>query len=568
MCHGSVFPRAWLKQSPRLVCRRLVPQSTTRRLNYARQTGSVRTMASSSSSSYSSSSSGQESPLEKRVVVGSFIFKIPDGDRAQAKVALFRRSGMVKTYKHKLSPCSGRVELYDKSPLAAALREIREETNLPASSLELLCAGKPYSFTDESVNHEWSIHPLAFRLKDIAEGGVGERGISLDWENEAIEWFDPMQVNGSPEFGGVPRLVESLRRVWPEYDLGPEAGRALVQGINRIRWDRQHGAISLADLAVVTLQEVIRLLFRRSVVDEDWWVKIRMAAWHICQSRSDTDAAITIAMFTALGAIEHHEPFASEVSDVPPPMVRALDHVLTQREQQTNFISGTFHNYIRGFILSKGVQCQKPSISVLTLSLSYTVLRCLSHLSVGLDLRILESRPLFEGVTTASEILRRHPTNSNIRVTLYTDASAALAARDIDFLILGADRISSAGDVSNATGSLPAVLSARHVAPDVKVLVLSDVEKISRPIPMDVYIPKQNSPREISKAWTVDGAEDIGDALNSRDPRIAVKHDLSEWVPGSLIDLYINNRGIWDLEMVQTFSGLVGEKYEQVFKEL
>ncbi|KAI1277006.1 hypothetical protein F5Y07DRAFT_364803 [Xylaria sp. FL0933] len=560
MCHGSVFPRAWLKQSPRLVCRRLVPQSTTRRLDYARQTGSVRTMASSSS--------GQEAPLEKSVVVGSFIFKIPDGDRTQAKVALFRRSGRVATYRHKLSPCSGRVEQYDQSPLAAALREIREETNLPASSLELLCTGKPYSFTDESITHEWSIHPLAFRLKDIEEGGVGERGISLDWENEAIEWFDPMQVNGSPEFGGVPKLVDSLRRVWPEYLLGPEAGRALIQRINRIRWDRQYGDITLADMAVVTLQEVIRLLFRRSVVDEDWRFKIRMAAWHICQSREDMDAAITSAMLTALDAIEYYEPFASEVSDVEPPMVRALDHVLTQREQQPHLVSSTFHNYIRGFILSKGVQCEKPSISVLTLSLSYTVLGCLSHLPVGLDLRILESRPLFEGVTTASEILQRHPRNSNIRVTLYTDASAALAARDIDLLILGADRISSAGDVSNATGSLPAVLSARHVAPDVKVLVVSDVEKIPGPIPMDVYIPKQNSRRDISDAWTVDGAEDIGDALNSRDPRIAVQHYPCEWVPASLIDLYINNRGVWDSGMVQTFSGLVGQKYEQVFKEL
>ncbi|KAI0811788.1 hypothetical protein GGR55DRAFT_641823 [Xylaria sp. FL0064] len=560
MCHGSVFPLAWLKQPSRLVCR-LSPQSTLRRLSYARQTGSVRTMAASST--------GQEAPLEKRVVVGSFIFKIPDGDRAQAKVALFRRSGMVKTYKHKLSPCSGRVEQYDKSPLAAALREIREETNLPASSLELLCAGKPYSFKDESINHEWSIHPFAFRLKDIAEGGIGERDISLDWENEAIEWFDPMQVNGSLEFGGVPKLVDSLRRVWPEYDLGPEAGRALIQGLNRIRYDRQHGASGLATVAVATFQEVIRLLFCRSV-DENWWFKVRMAAWHICQSRPSMDAAITSVMLTALDIIKHHDPLASEIPGETPSMVVALGDLSTQRELQAHLIWCTFHKYVRRFRLSKGVECQKPSISVLTLSLSSTVLHCLSHLSVGLDLRILESRPLFEGVTTAAQILQKHSTNSNIQVTLYADASAALAARDIDFLILGADRISSAGDVSNATGSLPAVLSARHVAPDVKVLVVSDVEKITAPGSMDEHGSEENPLHELCSSWegVTDGAEIIEDALSRCDPRIAVKNSSFEWVPASLIDNYITNRDIWNLEIVQSWSERVGKKYEEFFKKL
>lgn len=126
----------------------------------------------------------------------------------------------------------------DASPLATALREIQEETTLTASSLDLLRVGKPYSFSDPSIGREWHINPFGFRLKEAAEGGKGEEGITLDWEHDGIEWFDPMQVSASEEFGAVPRLVESLRRVWPEYDLGSEAGRVLTDGLQRLRNDQ------------------------------------------------------------------------------------------------------------------------------------------------------------------------------------------------------------------------------------------------------------------------------------------------------------------------------------------
>jgi translation initiation factor 2B subunit (eIF-2B alpha/beta/delta family) len=68
-----------------------------------------------------------------------------------------------------------------------------------------------------------------------------------------------------------------------------------------------------------------------------------------------------------------------------------------------------------------------------------------------------------------------------LQLTVYTDASAALASKEVDFVLLGADRISDSGSVSNKTGSLPAVLSARHVCPVAKVLVLSELEKVAAP---------------------------------------------------------------------------------------
>lgn len=41
--------------------------------------------------------------LKQRSVAGSFLFKYPDGDETRAQVALFRRSGDVRTYQYDLT---------------------------------------------------------------------------------------------------------------------------------------------------------------------------------------------------------------------------------------------------------------------------------------------------------------------------------------------------------------------------------------------------------------------------------------------------------------------------------
>lgn len=87
MCHGTTVPLARLgKGLPHLY--RLYPQQVTRRLNYVRQRG-ARAMATSA----------ETATMKKRAVAGSFLFKFPNGDHKQARVALFRRSGKVSTYR-------------------------------------------------------------------------------------------------------------------------------------------------------------------------------------------------------------------------------------------------------------------------------------------------------------------------------------------------------------------------------------------------------------------------------------------------------------------------------------
>ncbi|KAI2636682.1 translation initiation factor eIF-2B subunit family protein [Xylaria nigripes] len=510
--------------------------------------------------------------IKKKRVSGSFLFKIPDEDHTKAKVALFRRSAKVRTYQGKLGSCSGSMDETDASPLATALREILEETRLPPSSLSLLRVGKPYIFTDESIGREWSINPFAFRIKDVSEGGKGEEGIILDWEHDGIEWFDPMDVSGSDEFGGVPKLIDGLQRVWPEYHLGLEAGRVLNRGLQILHDDHEHGAQELGGTAVSTLRDVIHHLGISRPIDETWWWSIRMAAWHICQSRPSMGAPITSSVIKALAKIR--AIFLSEMcsKEKIKQMTEALSQQLDERTSINDRICSSFTDYVRSKIMKYAAS--KKSISILTLSSSSTIfsslLKATSTLGATIDLRVLESRPLFEGVGLAARLLQEELPESKVKVTVYSDASAALAARGIDILLLGADRLSSAGDVYNKTGSLPVVLSARYVAPNAKILVVSDTKKVAGPGSMEEHTSEENDPSELMQAWrgTVPAAEVVEDALAQKTSKAAVTNTYFEWVPSGLIDAYVTEEGIWGTEQIKDKSAWVGNETVRYFEDL
>ncbi|KAI0155236.1 hypothetical protein GGR57DRAFT_92610 [Xylariaceae sp. FL1272] len=488
-------------------------------------------------------------PLTKRAVAGSFLFKY-EGDEAdgsrKVKVALFRRSDKVRTYQHKYAPLSGSVEESDESPLATALREINEETTLSPSSLQLLRVGKPYAFVDEDINREWQINPFGFRLKGVHEGGAGEEGIKLDWEHEGWEWFDPADVIRRDGEGGVPKLVNSLRRVWPEGDLGPVAGKVLNVGLRRLAEDRESGARELATMGVQTLRGVIEGLGTAKGVEEDWWSTIRMVAWHICQARPAMGSAITSAILKALDAVESIYLGDESGGEKIGKMLGALDEQLAARADAAQLVRKSFSNYLIKHMIELR-RIADSHLSILTLSSSSTIVNCLEgitkELGIKLDVRILESRPLCEGVTLASKLAAN---GDAPRITIYSDAAVARAAQGVDLVLLGADRISSQGDVSNKVGSLPAVLAARHVAPKARVVVLSDTDKIAEPQALDKHHDEENDTSELTKAWAaVKGAQDI-----ERKELVTVKNPYFEWVPANLVDAYATEQGMRNMDQI------------------
>ncbi|KAG6363695.1 hypothetical protein INS49_008796 [Diaporthe citri] len=566
-----------------------------------------------------SAGEGGKPALQKRSVVSSFLYKFVDenGER-KAKVALFKRSGQVRTYQHRWAVVSGSIDPEDPSPQAAAWREIHEETTLTPSSLELMRQGKSYVLPDESIGREWTIYPFAFRLKEKGEGGKGEKAIQLDWEHDSWAWYDPFEVEDSERFGAVPRLAESLRRVWFEKDLGLEAGAVLTSGLERLKNDHHSGARQLAGNALEILRDIVAKMDTHQP-SEQWWTRVRFASWHIWKNgRESMGAAVLSALLSALSGIERR---IRQLQDKPvvqwkDAAVEELDRVIVSRQDAARAISTTFANFLKEQMITKPGRARP--VKVLTLSESSTITcalrEAIANTEISLDLRILESRPLFEGVSLASSLARpvrppqastKEPTSDagqphkdtapKLACTLFTDASSALASDDVDIVLIGADRIAETGAVSNKTGSLPAILSAKHVSPKAKIVIVSETEKVATPGAAAAHVVENNNPAQLMHAWTAGfNSERIrnaagtipsgagGDTVHpsaygthhdsyngSNDVvEVHVRNVFFEWVPPDLVDVYITERGQLTVADIAKHSETLGTEEERFFRDI
>ncbi|KAM7185716.1 hypothetical protein V8F33_012226 [Rhypophila sp. PSN 637] len=571
--------------------------------------------------------STQNPEFKKRSVVSNFIFNFdtPDG---RPKVALFRRSGQVSTYQHHLAPISGTIEKDDATPLAAAWREINEETTLTPASLALMRHGKSYTFSDPSIRREWTIYPFAWRLKLSGPGDQAATSkIKIDWEHESWDWYDPLVVEDSESFGGVPRLNESLRRVWFEKDLGEDAAKILSDGLDKLANDFTSGARQMAGDALGILMAVIKALPAQET-PEQWWTNVRFAAWHIWKNgRESMGAAIMSALLTALSEIER--TVVSTPAEFESRTQRCVDILTKQmesRNESASLVAQNLMTWIEStFAPANDLQpCRE--LSILTLSESSTIYQALNSLissssssssrlqNLTLDIRILESRPLFEGVSLASKLSQSakdcesdqhgdQTRKKNHKITVYTDASAALASQGVHLVLIGADRVSSNGSVSNKTGTLPAVLSARYVTSaanqPARIIVLTESDKIAPSLPAnngekdkpENHVIESSDPSYVIRTWEstassdrirasartliststslartdagVDRSQVVGMSVN-----VQVQNISFEWCPSDLIDGYITEKGPWTVRDIAQHSAKLGAEEARVIGDL
>jgi translation initiation factor 2B subunit (eIF-2B alpha/beta/delta family) len=384
---------------------------------------------------------------------------------------------------------------------------------------------------------------------------------------------------------GVPRLAESLRRVWFETDLGSGAGRVLSEGLDQLAHDHESGARQLAGVALQTLRGVIAEL---KTTDEgptdEWWLKVRFAAWHLWKNgRESMGAAIMSALLAALSGIEQMSN-KHQRGSWRDAVLEELDVRLLARQKSATSVSQAFAAYLEKTYPNK-LSSHEP-ISILTLSESSTIRQGLGHaatkLGFVLDLRILESRPLYEGVSLAgclTEDLTSGPGSSAHKITLYSDASAALASADLDVIVLGADRIAASGAVSNKTGSLPAVLGAKHVSPKVKTVILGESDKIAPPGLPEDHVVEDNDPSQISRAWNAesnsnrvrDAAARLCDATSgpaSTKIKVEARNVFFEWVSANLIDVYVTESGEWTVQQIAEHSQKLEAEEQRLFGDL
>lgn len=448
---------------------------------------------------------------------------------------------------------------------------------MTAREVTLWRQGKPFTFDDTSMGRHWIIHPFAFSLRPEAQDKI-----RTDWEHDGWGWYDPNKVTDDEIFNGVPRLVESLRRVWFEMDMCSAASEALRSGLYQLRTDHQSGAHELTSIAVTALRNI--LVHLRD--DDDWWITVRTAAWHIWKNGRESMGSATLNAFVSILAdIESILPLNLEDGPSWERVLAMVDRHLEDRREVPTRIKESFAKYLEDSFLPAVESGSNDTLTILTLSASSTIRDCIidafSSLSISnLDLRILESRPLFEGATMASTLLSlfqsKHPDSSDrfLKLTIYTDASAAIAASDVDFVLLGADRISSSGWVSNKTGSLPAVLSAKHITPGVKVLVLCGVDKIAASSEREHESEQEaNDPVEVATPWVGSGVRGIdlldegiwGSLPKTANCRVTVQNIYFEWVPADLIDGYLCEHGFYTVADIRKKAEEVKKNADKYF---
>ncbi|KAJ5550333.1 hypothetical protein N7461_005031 [Penicillium sp. DV-2018c] len=487
--------------------------------------------------------------------------------------------------RHRLAPISGTIEKKETA-VAAAWRELREETTLTIDDVDLLRQGKPYTFCDASVGREWIIFPFLFRIKTGDEGGRGEQAIEIDWEHDSWQWYSLETIQDDKNLGGVPHLQDSLRRVWFEYDMNESASEALKAGMGQLRADHQSGSHEMTTIALKAFRDVVAQL--QGEINTKWWETARMAAWHLWRNGRESMGAATLNAF--LGLLADMEEVITENLDNDvrrERLLTLLDHHIYKRKEMPTRIKQSFEAYLQSNFLPTAESRLTPSLAILTFSASSTIrdtiIDVFESLPIpNLDIRVLESRPLCEGVNMASSILSafkaKFPPSSKrqLDLTLHTDASAALASKGLDFVLLGADEISHLGSVSNKTGSLPAILSAKHVSPTCKVLVLSELEKVAEPRAETHHSREENDPKEVVGCWLHGGLKGVktlvqgakASLLDELNYTVQVKNAYFEWVPPELIDGYICEEGPLEATAIQEKAEQVKSKTDKYFAEL
>lgn len=134
---------------------------------------------------------------ERTEVVTAFL-------QREDRVLLACRSDRVRTYRGRWAGISGYLESED--PLRQARREIRQETGLGESDVELAARGDPFPVDDPDHDRTWTVHPFRFTVRPEAPA------VELNREHREYRWVLPEEMR---QLRTVPALWDAWCRVRP-----------------------------------------------------------------------------------------------------------------------------------------------------------------------------------------------------------------------------------------------------------------------------------------------------------------------------------------------------------------
>jgi translation initiation factor 2B subunit (eIF-2B alpha/beta/delta family) len=382
-----------------------------------------------------------------------------------------------------------------------------------------------------------------------------------------------------------PLPILPLDTFLPKHDI-TNYESALEKAVQELRNDFQSGARQLADSSLAHLAHITEIGASVATTWGKFWAIMVHAAKQLGQARPSMSAAITSCLLRTLERVarrwnDETEKGQRNTGDLVRIARGLLEEIRHERCQISARLDETFATWLREnftpkppsgvpFISGPGIPFNIPSppktprtIRILTLSNSSTVIL---HALVALPnfdfhLTILESRPRCEGADMASQILSAATDKQRLSVRIVPDSAVGTAARNIDIALLGADRISSTGDVSNKSGSIAAALCVKQLNSNAAVIVVSDIDKIATP-EVEQRTVETHPSRELSSAW----APDTRNKLEEQE-KLEVFGEWFEWVPSKYVDMYVTELGIFDIEDVEKVAREIQQLDEYIFQK-
>jgi translation initiation factor 2B subunit (eIF-2B alpha/beta/delta family) len=412
----------------------------------------------------------------------------------------------------------------------------------------------------------------------------GAKDIRIDWEHTEYRFIRPSELR---DYETVPHLEQSLSGIL----VGPKT----ESGLEELKDDHHSGAGVLALIALESLRDIVKGEDLRSVNStEEFWRELRMAAWHLAKNGRPSmstaiETAISEVMETVIVKLPNPEAIKSvDLSTLKSIVERSIEARIAKRRHRLQALGDAFEDYIVRIVGQKRGKDNNttPTVTIFTLSSSSTISRCITQLiqnaasnSMTIKLCILESRPLFEGVSFATSLLttldteqRTSPSSPDIsrrlQIEISADASLASVARTADFVVIGADKVSPAGDVSNKIGSLAAAVSAKTLQPSCKVVVVCETDKIAcEDGELEDEKGEWNDAEEITGAWPAEYKASLNER-RGRGFRVEVRNAYFEWVPERYVDVYVTEEGLLEGKDIVGISRKKKELEEKIFGNL
>lgn len=381
----------------------------------------------------------------------------------------------------------------------------------------------------------------------------------------------------------MPHLHQSLSRIL----VGPET----ELGLKALKDDHHSGAGVLALIALETLLNIVRGEELKSAnTTEEFWKELRMVAWHLAKNgRPSMGAAIEAAIFNVMEMVMVDLPNPAvvgtmELSTLKSIVERSIETRIAKRRHSLQALGKSFEQFI---VRTAGRrEGYTASITMVTLSSSSTITGCFTQLirsaaanGIDVKLSILESRPMFEGVAFAKALLNSLEEeraagdtalglSSRLSIEISSDASMAIVVKNANYVIIGADKVSPNGDVSNKIGSLAVVVLAKTLQPSCKVVAVFETDKItSDNNDFENDKVENNDAAEVTNIWPPGYSASL-DKMKEKGYRVDVKNAYFEWVPATYIDQYVTEEGALTAQDITRISRKKAELEERIFSDL